>query len=161
MPTTLKYQATHNNEDDEGKNRQKLKGQAKKILQNFCNESMKKKSKELAIQFSQNIETTNHAFIIQGLNFRRLPEVSELCKPVDRGKNPESRKTFVRKRSKRWVCYSLQTKIGKFWKLAETFWKMSLSGRVLHSLNSKTFHLGTVTAQCNTCSVFLVERRFC
>ena len=161
MPTLLKYQATHIIEDDEGKNRQKLKGQVKKILQNFCNKSMKKKSKELAIRFFQNIETTNHAFIIQGLNFHGLPEVSELCKPVDRGKNPESRKTSVRNRSKRWVCYFLQTKTGKFWELAETVWKMSLSSRVLHALNSMTFYLGTVTAQCNTCLVFVVERRFC
>ena len=161
MPTTLKYQATHNNEDDEGKNRQKLKWQVKNILKNFCNKSMKKKSKELAIQFSHNIETTNHAFIIESLNFHRLQEVSEFFKPVDRGKNPESRKTFVRKRSRRWVCYFLQTKMGKFWKFAETIWKMALSSRVLHALNSLTFYLGTVTAQCKSCLVFLVERHFC
>ena len=46
-----------------------------------------KKSKELQIQFSQNIETSNQASIVQGPgNFHQFPEVSELCISVDRGK---------------------------------------------------------------------------
>ena len=65
-----------------------------------------KKSKELQIQFSQNIESSNQAFIVQVPgNFHQFPEVSELCISVDRGKNLEWRKITVKKRSRNWDCY--------------------------------------------------------
>ena len=82
------------------------KNRWKRIPQNFCKTFAKKKSKEQQIQFSQNKETSNQAFIVQGPgNFHQFPELTELCISVDRGKNFEWRKISVKKRSRKWDCY--------------------------------------------------------
>ena len=58
-----------------------------------------KKLKELQIQFSQNIETSNQVFIVQGRGkFHQLPKVSALFVSLDRGTNLEWWKIFVERR---------------------------------------------------------------
>ena len=113
------------------------------------------KSKELAFQFSQNIKTSNQAFIRKDVkNFHQLPEFSEACISAGQEKTCNSDFSW---RPKKMELFYPQTKIWQTWHSEKTFWKMELSSQ-LKCLNSLKFYLGKVTAQWHWCCIFLVER---